>query len=197
MKRLEWLAGALLALFLVLGLGVALIVFAGAPAGNQAASANGAALSAYHLALPVAQAWAADAALVNGRASWQEGEDFSLGQAGWAFIFYSPGRAATALVTVGDDQASLLSSRPLDQAPPLIAPGSWNIDSGEAAQLLLHNGGSGFIHNHAGATLTLILSAANGQAAWEGTFITRETRRALYIRLDAGNGAVLDVRQSE
>jgi membrane protease YdiL (CAAX protease family) len=197
MKRLEWIIGALLAVFLILGVSVALIVFTNNPAEEVAASADLTALSAYNLALPAVREWAADAAVVNVRASWQEGTDFTSGQASWGFVFYSPGQAATVSVAVTDDQAILLNSQKLDQAPPLITAGAWNINSETAAQLLLNSGGSGFIHTQGGAALTMMLSAADGQTVWEGTFMARETRRTLYIRLDAGSGAVLDVQQSD
>lgn len=197
MRRLEWIIGGLLAIFLILGLGVAAIVFISPPLIEEESPAEITALSAYNLALPIVRQWSADAALVNARATWQDGADFSLGQASWGFVFYSPSQASTLLVAVTNGQATRLNSRPIDQVPPLVSAGDWNIDSETAVRLLLNNGGSGFVNTHSGATFNLILNATQGQPVWEGAFIAQETGRTLHVRLDAGSGDVLDIQQSE
>src|SRR5688500_7618279 len=106
MSRLEWILGGILAV-LVLALAIILAFFWLRPEGNVNNPITSAvtARESYTLAETAARQWAADALLVNARATWPPESTLRPDEVSWDFIFYSPAQSATALVAVRDNQA--------------------------------------------------------------------------------------------
>ncbi|MCI0397755.1 MAG: hypothetical protein L0332_28515 [Chloroflexi bacterium] len=198
MSRTEWILGGVLAL-LVLVVAAAVLIFwffRDQPADAVNNPMNPTAMGAYELAEPLARQWAGDAQFVSARATWQSASGFDPEVASWSFTFYSPAAMATALISVTGDQATLIRSQPASRVLEPGAPEEWVVDSPAAVETLLANGGQSFVDEQGSATLVLALNL-NDQPVWTGTFINEQSRRTLQLRLDARNGELLEVIQSE
>lgn len=203
MTRLEWILGGVLTL-LVLAIAALLLLSWLGPRSAPALSPASAAMiqptstfkgqtahSAFDAAQPVAIDWAADARMINAMATWPEGSDIEQGAATWTFTFYSAGQPGTALISVIDNDATLVSSS--GQAEPSLAAvnrAEWQLDSRDAIQRLLAAGGQSFLEQQGQATLILNLSVKE-QVEWEGVLFVNATGESFSRRLDAKNGEVI------
>lgn len=197
MSRLEWILGGILAV-LVIALAILLAFFWLRPEGtvnNQNSSLAVTARESHRLAETAARQWAADALLVNARTTWPPESTLRPDEATWDFIFYSPAQAATALVVVRDNQATVLNSGAASQSFAAAELEQWQIDSTVALETILANGGRGFREEGAGKT-TIILTFQAAEMHWLATLINSETRQTLLIRLNATTGEVIETQQS-
>lgn len=222
MNRLEWVLGIMLALLLVIVAALALMFwFRGDEPGMAAVSANTATEVAFYadkveptpvfegqsakIAFVAAQrtavAWQSDAALLNATATWPQGAaetDLRQGKTTWGFTFYSPAAASMALISVVDNEASLIMQGPMAAPTQLFDANGWNLDSSDAVDRLLQEGGSAFINEEGitALTMTLTMDAENGRILWLVQLSATQSLRTLTLSLDATSGELLEMNQT-
>lgn len=207
MSRLEWVLSGFLALLMIAFTVLLLLTWserqeqdvievtlitpeAPTPAGGPGAQ------GAVGLAAPVARMWANDAQLVSAFATWPDATVFTPEGTGWTLLFYSPANQATAQVAVSSGNAVLLSSHTTDaQLEPASLDG-WSVDSPQAVDILLTNGGQSFIDAHGDVGLALSLNA-NGVLRWRARLVDTTSGAALGVELDARTGAIVDRTASQ
>jgi hypothetical protein len=222
MNRLEWVLGIMLALLLVIVAVLALLFWfrsderrlAVAPA-NVATEvalyaddveptpvyAGQTAQIAFVAAQRTAVSWQADAALLNATATWPQGateEELREGETAWGFTFYSPSAASMALISVVDNEANLILQGPMAEPTPLLEANGWKLDSSDAIERLLQEGGGAFINEEGitALTMTLTTDAGNGRIIWHIQLSATQSLRSLTLSLDATSGEVLEINQS-
>lgn len=215
MTRLEWILGILLALLIIIGLAVAGFLLFGPgvgspslppnPSGNIAptsAFAGGTALEFfYSFALPEAQKWQADAKLISATATLPRGtnrESLTGGKANWTFTFYSPATVSIAVIAVTGGQASLIAQRASDKALELVDLDGWQIDSPQAVDKMLNQGGNDFLSNVDIATLTMALTmdSPGRSSEWFLSLIAPTGGQSFTIRLNGRTGDTLAIQQT-
>ena len=215
MTRLEWISGILLALLIIIGLAVAgFLIFGpgvGAPSlppnpnGDIAPTstfAGGTALEFfYSFALPEAQKWQADARLIGATATLPRGttrESLITGKANWTFTFYSPTTTSIAVIAVSGSQASLIAQRAADQVLELVELDGWQIDSPQAIDKMLNQGGNDFLNDVDIVTLTMALTmdSPGRSSEWFISLIAPTGGQSFTIRLNGRTGDTLTTQQT-
>jgi hypothetical protein len=194
MSRLEWILGILLGVLLIVTLIMAAILVGSRE--SAAPAVTDTALQAYAIAQPVAQAWAGDAALVTMMGSQSVEPGAPLIVASWSLIFYSQSGQATALISVVGDRATLVSTR---SNSPQRRPGDleqWTVSSQAVIEQTLQAGGQEFIRQEGASNLSLLLNVEE-QVVWKSTLSAPETGKTLSLWIDAHQGELLDIRQSQ
>ncbi len=156
------------------------------------------AIIAYAAAQKTAVAWQADAQLLNAQATWPQGatvEHLRQGKTSWGFTFYSPNAQQISLISVVEDEASLISQGEHQQTDPLLSASGWNLDSHDAIETFLAGGGRTFLADGGVSTLTMALLASdserNGRLEWQLSLFSLQTGQAFTMRLDATSGDIL------
>ncbi|MCA9899770.1 MAG: hypothetical protein KC433_16380 [Anaerolineales bacterium] len=219
MKRLEWVLGIMMVVLLIIVAALSLTFWFGnrntavsnQPFNSATIIAERAddiaptsvfdgrtAMVAYAAAQQTATEWQSDAVLLNAQATWPQGAsvtELRQGETTWGFTFYSPQAQEIAILSVVEDTAVLVSSGPHQQANPVLSATGWNVDSKEAIEALLANGGNNFLATSGVATLTMALFAddqeSNGRMEWQLSLFSLQSNQALTIRLDATSGELL------
>jgi hypothetical protein len=194
MNRLEWILGILLAVLLIVTLIMAAVLLGSRESATPAVTDT--AQTAYAIAEPVAKAWAGDAALVTMMGSQTVEPGAPLIVASWSLIFYSPSGQATALIAVAGDRATVVSTR---SNSPQRRPGNieeWTVSSQAVIEQTLRAGGQDFIRQEGATSLSLLLNVEE-QVVWKSTLAAPETGRTLSLWIDAHQGELLDIRQSQ
>lgn len=195
MSKLEWILSGILVVLLVLVIAL-LLRFGLERSPGRAEEAveptveARTALSSYQVAQPVAQQWAADATLLNARAAWPEGASFDPEGAAWNFVFYSPGQSATALISVSQNQARLISNRQIDRPLNVHATTGWQVDSPQVLAIVLENGGQDFLERYEQGKLTLALDA-NDHFLWRARLLNPDAAASLTLEVDPASGGVI------
>lgn len=222
MNRLEWILGIILVvLLLVVGVLSLTLWFRNdrTAVPNPASAANSAtiiaqraddiaptplydgrsAIVAYASALQTAQAWQADAQLMQAQATWPQGanaDQLLQGEESWGFTFYAPSAQRMGVFSVVEDTATLVSEGDYEQTDPLLSASGWNLDSKDAIEIFLAGGGSTFLAEQGVSTMTMALLAsdreANGRLEWQIALFSLQTGQAFTMRLDATSGEVLE-----
>ena len=202
MSRLEWFLSGILAILLVAVLALGLRVWLERSPQREADSVDQGrvleartALTSYQMAQPAAQQWASDAKLLNARAAWPEGDRFDPKAAAWNFVFYSPGQSATALFTVSQDEATLISNRETDRRLDISATIGWQVDSPQIVSTVMENGGREFLAQHEQGKLTLTLDT-NDQFVWRARLINTDVPASLTLQVDPASGEVISREES-
>ncbi len=219
MKRVEWILGIILVVLLI-AVAVLSLTFwfrndrtaVSVPAANSATIIaeraddiaptsvydGRSAIVAYAAAQKTAIAWQPDAQLLNAQATWPQGAtvaELRQGETSWGFTFYAPAAQQIALISVVEDQASLISQGEHQQSDPLLSASGWNLDSQDAIEIFLSEGGNTFLANSGVSTLTMALLASdvegNGRLEWQLSLFSMQTGQAFTMRLDATSGEVL------
>jgi hypothetical protein len=222
MNRLEWVLGIMLALLLVVVAVLALMFwFRSDKPGAAAVPANAATEVAFYadkveptpvftgqtaqMAFVAAQrtavSWQPDAVLLNATATWPQGAseaDLRQGETTWGFTFYSPSAASMALFSVIDNEASLVMQSAMPQPDQLLDTSGWNLDSSDAIDRMLQEGGAAFINEEGvtALTMTLMMGGDNGRILWLIQLSATQSLRTLTMSLDATSGEVLEVNQT-
>ncbi len=219
MNRLEWILGIVLVVLLLVVAALSLTFWfrndrtaVPAPAANSAtiiaqraddiaptpAYDGRSAIVAYAAAQNAAQAWQPDAQLLTAQATWPQGstaEQLLKGEESWGFTFYSPAAQRIAVFSVVEDDASLVSQGDHQQTDPLLSASGWNLDSQEAIQTFMGQGGSRFLADQGVSTMTMALLASdtegNGRLEWQVSLFSLQSGQAFTMRLDATSGEVL------
>ncbi|MEM7332860.1 MAG: hypothetical protein AAF490_12300 [Chloroflexota bacterium] len=223
-NRLEWLLGILLVILLIIVV-VLSIVFWFSPdapnaAGNLGPAQNSAttvaqnasqigptpvfqgntALIAYLTAEKLAQTWSTDAQLLNANATWSQGATVANLQSGkttWAFTFFSKQAQKATTISVIENQANFVAEAPSPIDYSIHNISTWQIDSNDAIQILLDQGGYNFINQEGVTILTMSLMADMGtpsqQMEWFVSLIGTESGNSIDVRLNANTGEVLEL----
>jgi hypothetical protein len=190
-RLLLWVLAA--AVVLVYGtLALAVLQSRQPPASNEEEAFT--AKTAYTRAEAVAKGWQEDARLVSARAAWGNATEsgFREGKTSWAFYFLSPQARQIRIFSVTAEEA--VGTRTMDALS--ISDGIdltlWQVDSPQAIQLFLDEGGQAFLDQHpdAGVNLQLILDEQNRQV-WMASGFSGSDQASLTVILDAQTGEVV------
>ncbi len=215
MNRLEWILGIVLVILLIAVAVVSLLFWFGPRQTVQQTEdplrAQGLKIEptsvfegrtakvAYAAAQNEAQAWQPDAELLNATATWPQGapvQQLLDGETSWSFTFYSPSAGKTALISVVEGKAALVSAATYTQENPVLNVSGWNLDSQEVIRALLQEGGNDFMKQEPITTLTTALFTddpeQNGRIEWQVSLISLANGRALMVRIDATSGEILE-----
>lgn len=147
--------------------------------------------------------WQPDAQLLSAQATWPQGATADYLQQGtesWGFTFYAPGVQKIAIFSVVEDNVNLVTEGDHQQTAPLLSASGWNLDSNEAVDIFLAEGGNAFLNEKGVATLTMSLKAndveANGRLEWQIALFSTQTGQTFSMLLDATSGEVLAINQS-
>lgn len=208
MSRAEWILGGMLVVLLVVVAALAIMFWfqpeapVALPQTAQIASTPSyigqTSLSALIAAQKEAAAWQADAQLLKAAATWPQGADeefVSDAKTAWSFTFYSPGRQATAVISVVENQASFLREKEVDNPLSPLPVSSWRIDSPAAVRTMLNEGGEAFLQREGVTTMAMNLSTVseNGRVEWFISLFGEQTGHSFSVRLDAATGEILEV----
>jgi hypothetical protein len=220
MNRLEWILGILLVVLLVGVVALSLMFWFRADepvaetdnlATEVASYANKVeptsvfvgqtAQLAYAAAQQTAVSWQPDAALLNATATWPQGstpDTLLKGEITWAMTFISPANNQMALISVIENQASMITQGALKEAVKPINVGGWNLDSSEAINRFLLEGGEAFMRNEGLTSLTMTLTAdpENGRVQWLMALAASQSLRTLTMQIDATSGEIISKDQS-
>ena len=222
MNRLEWILGIILVVLLIAVAVLSLLFWFGpnsgrvdGPAANSATTIaqraddieptpdyeGRTAKRAYATAQNEASLWQGDAQLLNATATFSQGatpEQLIDGETAWSFTFYSPSTNQVALISVVDENAQVLSTNSYTPQSNVLGVSGWNIDSADAVQRVLQEGGRDFIASGSNPTLTMALymddQGENGRIEWEASLISLLNGNALILRIDATSGEILNVQ---
>ena len=220
MNRLEWILGIVLIILLAIVAVFSLLLWF-RPDGEQPTASDSAAAVAvranqiaptstfdgqtakiaFTAAQPVAANWQSDAALLNASATWPQGassRELIEGETTWSFTFYSPQSKATALISVVEGAATLVSTGDYSAPNPILAANGWQLDSKDAIEQFLTEGGETFINNNGVTNLTMMLSTSSeaGRIQWLVSLFSTQTLRSYTMELDATSGEILTVEES-
>ncbi|MFZ5917087.1 MAG: hypothetical protein ACOYZ7_09155 [Chloroflexota bacterium] len=200
-KLIVWV---LIGWLVVLGLlALAFVLFGsddlGAPARHELGTVAETARKVLPATESLASGWQPDAVLVGITASWHDVSPETLRQPpAWSFQFYSAGRRETLITTVLQGQAQTVRTSLAPYPLPAIQPDAWAIDSTQALEVWLDNGGADFLaENPVGAQVRLQLRLYSDrqhespQLVWTVTGLVFETNRFRMLRIDATSGKVV------
>lgn len=196
----KWFMRFLLVVMLVVLVGLILIQWGrwtapgDSPMVNEPASpttAKGSQLAAG----PIAVKWAEDAQLVSVSATWEAGQPFQDGQGDWSLQYYSPSKAAMALISVNDGRAVMVGTHGVTDPIPRSQEAGWKIDSPFAIQQLRAVGGDDFLRTQPDATVSLSLDLSR-DAAWSIRLIDQMSRRIFAVQVSIDSGEIIDIQQS-
>ncbi len=215
MNRLEWILGIMLVVLFVIVAALSLMFWfrsdsRGTEVGNLATEVAGyadkaeptsvftgqTAQLAFVAAQRTAVSWQSDATLLNASATWPQGAtavDLRSGEATWGFTFYSPATAQMSLISVIENKATIIIQGPSDVPAYLINHTSWNLDSNEAIDLFLQQGGAEFMNTEGvtALTMTLAIDEENGRIQWIVQLAAAQSLRTLTMNMDATSGEIL------
>ncbi len=220
MNRLEWILGIMLAALLVIVVALSLMFWfrsdtpAAAPANvaTEVASYAGrveptsvfagqTAQIAFTAAQKTAVSWQPDAALLNASATWPQGmtpQALRDGETTWAFTFFSPAAAEMSLISVIENEASVITQGAFPPPAHLIGPTAWNLDSRDAIDRFLQEGGADFMNSEGVTSLTMTLTAdeGNGRIQWLLQLTATQSLRTLTMQIDATSGEIVTVAKT-
>ncbi|MCA9933537.1 MAG: hypothetical protein H6662_03770 [Ardenticatenaceae bacterium] len=213
MSRLEWVLGILLVVLLLMVLGLSAVLWfrpdepelpEGLPptAVSQPIATSvyqeKTAKVGYASAQRGVQDWYDDAVLLDATATWPEGvteTTLRAGEANWAYTFYSAANSAVTLVTVRGDEASRISESPYVVSDSVADVESWNVDSQEAVDLFLNEGGAQFLRDEGPSAMVMKLTTTNGRMEWFLSLFANRNGRSYSMFIDATSGAVVAVEE--
>lgn len=214
MNRLEWLLGFLLVVLLVIVAILSILFWYNSSQSGIQVTPTSVALvaptSAFQgqtarVAFAAAQResvkWQADAKLLSASATWPTGassQEVLTGETTWGFVFYSPTTLETAVYSVAENQAVLISQTVQKQSVSALEVTGWNLDSSDVMKLFFSEGGSNFMSQEGVTTVTMMLTTNNdnGRIEWLLSAFSSQTGHAFTIRVDATSGDILEKHQS-
>lgn len=153
----------------------------------------------YPLTEKLALDWRDDAVLVGITAGWRAATLENLRQPPtWSFQFYSPGQQETYVTVVTQGEARGVRKTLVPYPLPAIPVDEWAVDSSQAVEMWLDNGGARFLEQHptdAELRLQLRAVATNQDGApqlvWTVTGIVFETNQVKSVQIDATSGKLV------
>ena len=149
----------------------------------------------YLLALQNAQNWQSDVDLVALSTRWTNSTAEKLGQAEiWDFRFYSDKsqRIYFTVVTPDKNVVGRAHINKLRNAPYVVEPSGWVVDSNEAISIWANNGGGAFLTAFPENSVELLLRQTPAGPAWDILGINADQSQILYLSIDASTGAILN-----
>lgn len=208
MSRLEWFLSGLLIILLLVVAGIAILFWLRPETPTSTTESVAIAPTslfigqtahvAHAVARPLAVEWQADAQLHKASATWPQGTEFSelrQGEATWSLTFYSASTQSIIVISVTDGVATQVATNTIENPLTVQDVSSWKINSNEANQKLLDQGGTLFINQYGVTTLTVALTMGNesGRIEWLLSLFAPATGESFTIRLDANSGDVLEI----
>ncbi len=214
MNRLEWVLGILLVALLLIVVGISALLWlqpraTAVPEGYvQVTTAAGVAPTSvypgatarvgYAAAQRGVADWYADAVLLDAVATWPQGvseTELRAGTANWGYTFYSPTAGAVTLVTVIGATPKRVSESLYTPPATIMDAGAWLLDSQQAVNIFLDDGGAAFLRDNGVTTLIMQLAASNRseRMEWLVSLFADETGRSYTMRIDATSGEILEV----
>ncbi len=169
------------------------IFFAAAPAREAAAPALLSARQAFERAQPAARAWQGDAVLARVAANWQVArlEDLAGGASAWDFTFYSPGAGEQRSVVISSSSTWPVAPQRPQALPSAIDLGRWQVDSQQAVESFLGDGGREFVAARQPVDFFLILGAGeDGHMQWTAIALNSTDSKSYEVLIDATTGKV-------
>jgi hypothetical protein len=159
------------------------------------------ATDAYLTAKSRAMTWKEDAMLYSASATWSQGADQQEmlgGVTGWGFTFYSSVASSIALFSVVGDEATLVTEGNVAQQQQPLNASEWKLDSQDALQRFLEEGGTSFMEAEGVIILTMLLTSNSESSGieWRVSLFATQTQKTLTMRIDATSGVILDVQQT-
>ncbi|GAB4446842.1 MAG: hypothetical protein Kow0031_29470 [Anaerolineae bacterium] len=153
--------------------------------------------SAYQQALAKAQQWQGDVELVAASAYWPETTLEALTKFdAWDFRFYSPSRRRIYFAVAHPNEPVI--GRPhifkQDTFTPLVDPTAWVIDSDEAVEIWVNNGGGPFLETFPGSSVEVLLHHMPKQdlLVWDVIGVSQDQSQLFFLSINAGNGNVVE-----
>jgi hypothetical protein len=155
---------------------------------------------AYAAAQRAALNWRDDARLLNASATWPQGasqQQILSGETTWAFTFYSAASGAFVMISVVENQAAIVSEGEAAQATEPLAASGWQLDSRDAIQQFLEEGGATFMETAGVTNLIIQLNTdnSNGRIEWFVSLFAKQTGSSLNMRIDATSGEILSIEE--
>ena len=147
----------------------------------------------YPYADQAARSWQGDAALVSASASWAFAlvDDLSK-PTGWTFQFFSPRTQKLFVVSVDGTRAAVIREALSPYALPTVAASAWQLDSHQALNAWLNQGGGSFLQAHPIVDISARLRQSDsGRPEWIVAGVVRGSQIAQTVRVDASDGKVL------
>lgn len=154
---------------------------------------------AYPLAEGAARAWQPDAKLSNASSSWGNGatpQELLEGKTTWGFHFISPSTSQFCIVSVMGEEARVIESGSIPKVPVLLELSDWHVDSPQALNVFLDQGGRDFLAAHADTDvhLHLLTSIENETLLWLASGLSPNDRVAHTVPINAVTGAVVETQ---
>lgn len=208
MTRIEWFLSGLLVVLLLIVAGIAVLFWL--QPDSQARSNEAVAIAptstffgqtaqvVHAIGQNMAQAWQPDAQLQKASATWPQGTDHAelrKGEATWSLTFYSPATQSIAVISVREGVATQTATNTVAQPLTLQDISGWKLNSDEAIQRLLDQGGTLFMNQNGVSTLTVALttSGEGGRIEWLLSLFAPQSSESFTMRLDASSGEVLEL----
>lgn len=146
-----------------------------------------------------ARGWQEDASLITASATWpvvNSADEVRGGRASWNFVFYSPVNDTAVSTNVVDEKVSVGDPYPIDQILNPLQISGWQIDSDDALNIFLTNGGENFINSQTDVTVATQLStiSESGRMEWLISAFANRNGETLTLVIDASTGDVIEVR---
>jgi len=147
----------------------------------------------YPYADQAARSWQGDAALVSASASWAFAQVDDLSKStGWTFQFFSPRSQKLFVVSVDGTQATVIHETLSPYALPTVSTSAWQLDSHQALNAWLNQGGGSFLQAHPVVDISARLRQSDsGRPEWMVAGVIRGSQVAQTVRVDASDGKVL------
>ena len=143
----------------------------------------------------LARRWQEDAELIGARAHCRGDVIARGGQVEWAFQFFSPATRRLALFAADEGQVRQIRDRLSPYVVPALSVDRWEIDSDEALDKWLREGGGYLSTRRPDAEITMRLHRSRGGHAgpvWAISGAAPNQASSLVVLIDAFDGAVLD-----
>jgi hypothetical protein len=147
------------------------------------------------VANPTALKWAEDAQLVSLSATWDAGQPFQDGQGDWSLVYYSPAKAATALISVIDGTAAIVGTHGVADSIAVSGEKAWQIDSPDVIEKMRVAGGDEFLRSQPDSTVSMSLDMSR-DAVWSVRFIDQMSRRVFAARISIDSGEIIEIQQT-
>ncbi|MBN1937841.1 MAG: hypothetical protein JW934_24520 [Anaerolineae bacterium] len=147
----------------------------------------------YERALQAAASWQGDAQLVSATAYWAfvRLDHFSQ-PVEWVFQFFSPSTQRIYVASVNDTSVTPIRSSLTPYPLAAVSIGQWQVDSHEALNTWLNQGGGRLLELHPAVDVSArLVAGTEGVAEWVVVGAIQDVPEVQMTRIDAATGTVL------